>query len=74
MSKSKELELQRILLEQFRENTDNFYKSSPIYTVLFDLVSSSDLEEVATMLHDLAIDLDKRKELEDKFDELKEFK
>lgn len=52
-------------------NGDNVYTKASIYTVLFDLVDGNGIEEVFTMLHNVASDLEQRKELEDKFNEAK---
>jgi len=47
------------------------YTGTSIYTVLLSLVKDSSLEEVFMILHNIAYDLDERKEFEEKFEDAK---
>jgi hypothetical protein len=61
---------QRALLEQLR-NGELSYQDASIYTVLFDLVDNEGIEEIFSILHNVATDLKQRNRMEVKFEEAK---
>jgi hypothetical protein len=71
---SKDMKFQRKLVEELKSNREFAYQDASIYTVLLDLVEDNGIEEVFMMLHNVATDLKKRKELESQFEKAKSWK
>lgn len=69
----KDLKFQRDQVKKLRSQEKLAYEEASIYTVLFELVERNGLNEVFMMLHNVANDLQKRKELEDKFNQAKKW-
>lgn len=69
----KDLKFQREQVKKLRSQEKYAYEEASIYTVLFDLVEGNGMEEVFMMLHNVATDLEQRKELEDMFEEAKKW-
>ena len=69
----KDLKFQREQVKKLRSLEKFAYEEASIYTVLFDLVEGNGMEEVFMMLHNVASDLEQRKELEDMFEEAKKW-
>jgi hypothetical protein len=69
-----DMKFQREQLEKLRSQKKYAYEEASIYTVLLDLIEGNGLDEVFMMLHNVATDLEQRKELEDKFEEAKKWK
>lgn len=67
-------EFEKEQLKKFREGKELTYNDASVYTVLLGLVEDTDIEEVFMMLHNVACDLDKRKELEGLFKKAKSWK
>lgn len=67
-------EFEKEQLRQLREGKELTYNDASIYTVLLGLVEDSSIEEVFMMIHNVASDLDKRKELESLFKKAKSWK
>jgi len=65
------IEYQRKLVEELNNNEEFAYQNASIYTVLIDLVENNGIHEVFIMLHNVATDLNKREELESKFEDAK---
>lgn len=74
MSKKKDMEFQRKLVEELNSGKEFAYQEASIYTVLLDLVEGNGIDEVFTILHNVATDLKKREELESMFESVKNFK
>lgn len=70
---AKDLKFQREQVKKLRSQEKYAYEEASIYTVLFDLVEGNGMEEVFMMLHNVATDLEQRKELEDMFEEAKKW-
>ena len=70
---AKDLKFQREQVKKLRSQEKFAYEEASIYTVLFDLVEGNGLDEVFMMLHNVATDLEQRKELEHKFEEAKKW-
>lgn len=68
------MKFQRKLVEELKSNREFAYQDASIYTVLLDLVEDNGIEEVFMMLHNVATDLKKRKELESQFEKAKSWK
>ena len=66
-------EYQKGLVKELRSG-ELTYVDASIYTVLLSLVKDSSLEEVFTILHNIASDLDERKEFEARFENAKLWK
>ncbi|MFA5618418.1 MAG: hypothetical protein WDK95_16440 [Syntrophorhabdaceae bacterium] len=64
---------QREQVKKLHSQENSAYEKASIYTILFDLVEGNGLDEVFLTLHNLATDLEQRKELEDKFKEAKKW-
>lgn len=69
----KDLEFQREEVKKLRSQKPLSYEEASIYTVLLDLVEENGIDEVFIILHNVATDLQKRKEFEDKFEEVKKW-
>ena len=67
-------EFEKEQLKKLREGKELTYNDASVYSVLLGLVEDTDIEEVFMMLHNVACDLDKRKELEDLFKNAKTYK
>lgn len=70
---TKDLTFQMTQLKKLRSQEKFAYEEASIYTVLLDLVKGNGIDEVFMMLHNVASDLEQRKQLEDKFDEAKKW-
>jgi hypothetical protein len=68
---AKDLKFQREQVKKLRSLDKFAYEEASIYTILFDLLEGNGLDEVFMMLHNVATDLEQRKELEGKFDDAK---
>lgn len=68
---AKDLNFQREQVNKLRSQEKIAHEEASIYTVLLDLIEGNGLDEVFIMLHNVATDLEQRKELEDKFDKAK---
>lgn len=66
-----DMKFQRKLLKNLRSGNKYAYEEASIYTVLFDLIEGNGVDEVFTMLHNVAADLKLRAELEEMFDKAK---
>ena len=60
---SKDMKFQKKLVKELNSNKELAYQDTSIYTVLLDLVQGNSIEEVFMMLHNVATDLKKRKNL-----------
>lgn len=67
------MKFQQKLVEKLNSEEPTAYKDSAIYTVLLDLVQNNNVEDIFIVLHDVATDLGKRKELEQLFEEVKNY-
>lgn len=65
------MKFQRKLVKDLKSNKEFAYQDASIYTVLLDLVEGNGVDEVFMILHNVATDLKKRKELESKFEKAK---
>lgn len=65
------MKIQRKLVKELKSNKEFAYHDASIYTVLLDLVDQNGIEEVFLMLHNVATDLKKRKDLQSMYDESK---
>ncbi len=68
----KDKEFQSKLVKELRKC--DCYHGESVYTVLFELCDSTSLEEVFTMLHNVAHDMGKVEELKEIFEKSKGFK
>lgn len=73
MTKKNPKKFQQRLVEDLR-NGKLSYQDAPIYTVLLCLCQDSSIDEVFLMLHDVAKDTGKLKELESQIEKVKETK
>ena len=68
---SKDMKFQRKLVKELKSNKEFAYQDASIYTILLDLIEGNGVEEVFVILHNVATDLKKRKELESQFEKVK---
>ena len=65
------MKFQRKLVKELKSNKEFAYQDASIYTILLDLIEGNGVEEVFVILHNVATDLKKRKELESQFEKAK---